>query len=413
MIVSVIGLGYIGLPTAAVIASRDIKVFGYDVNANVVNKINSGHCHIIEPGLDELVNAKVGNNYLKADTNINISDVYIIAVPTPFIKETAEIPKPDLSYIENATRKLAGVLKKGDLIILESTSPVGTTKKMESWLMEDRADLKFPSNNEKSDVNIAYCPERVLPGKVINELQNNDRVIGGLSHNCSERAAAFYKKITKGNCYVTDSKTAEMTKLTENASRDVQIAFANELSIICEDMNIDVWELIELTNKHPRVNILNPGPGVGGHCIAVDPWFIVHNSPTKSKIIKKAREINDLKPKWVIEKVLKLALELKENKHKEHITVSCYGLTFKPNIDDIRESPALSIVKELNNLDSFEVIAVEPNIKNIDDEDIRLVTLNKAITKGDIHLILVNHDDFKTSSFIKLENIIDTVGLLN
>ncbi len=413
MKVSVIGLGYIGLPTAAVIASKDIKVFGFDVNENVVNKINSGHCHIIEPGLDDLVNTKVNKSYLVADSNINISDVYIIAVPTPFIKDKAKIPKPNLSYIENASRKLAKFLKKGDLIILESTSPVGTTEKMQSWLMEERDDLKFPAITKNPDVNIAYCPERVLPGKVIDELKNNDRVIGGLSLECSEKASNFYKKITKGDCFITDARTAEMTKLTENASRDVQIAFANELSILCEDMNINVWDLIKLTNKHPRVNILNPGPGVGGHCIAVDPWFIVHNSPTKAKIIKKAREINDLKPTWVIEKVLELASIIKKNNSKNHLTISCYGLSFKPNIDDIRESPALSIVNELNNIDSFEVIAVEPNIKKIDNEAINLVTLNDAITKGDIHLILVNHDNFQTNNFTELKNVIDTVGLLN
>ena len=342
--VSVVGLGYIGLPTAAMFASRKKQVIGVDVNQNAVDTINRGEIHIVEPELDMIVHAAVKEGYLKAVTIPEPADAFLIAVPTPFKDNGSEIPEPDLRYIEAASKAIAPVLKKGDLVILESTSPVGATEQMAAWLAEARTDLSFPSfNNENTqlviDVNIAHCPERVLPGHVVRELVENDRVIGGMTPECSARAIELYKTFVEGDCVVTNARTAEMAKLTENSCRDVQIAFANELSIICDKLDIDVWELISLANRHPRINILQPGPGVGGHCIAVDPWFIVSQTPQHSRLIHTARNVHDSKPQWVIDKV-KIAIfdHIKANPNKRlvDVTVACFGLAFKPDIDDLR-----------------------------------------------------------------------------
>ncbi|WP_141678364.1 UDP-N-acetyl-D-mannosamine dehydrogenase, partial [Pseudomonas sp. AU12215] len=298
--ISVVGLGYIGLPTAAVFASRNKMVIGVDVNPLAIQTINRGEIHIVEPDLDKVVQAAVANGYLRATLIAEPADAFLVAVPTPFKGDH----EPDLSYIESACKSIAPVLKKGDLIVLESTSPVGATEQMAAWLAEARPDLSFPqTHGEASDIRVAHCPERVLPGHVLRELVENDRVIGGMTSKCSDAAVALYKIFVEGDCIITDARTAEMCKLTENSFRDVNIAFANELSMICDKLDINVWELIKLANRHPRVNVLQPGPGVGGHCIAVDPWFIIHSAPQQSKLIKTARTVNNKKPEHVIEKI--------------------------------------------------------------------------------------------------------------
>ncbi|MGF1862441.1 UDP-N-acetyl-D-mannosamine dehydrogenase [Photobacterium profundum] len=415
--ISVVGLGYIGLPTAAMFASRKIKVVGVDVSQHAVDTINQGKIHIVEPDLDMIVSAAVSEGYLKAVLSPEPADAFLIAVPTPF-KPCAEgeIPQPDLGYIEAASKAIAPVLKKGDLVILESTSPVGATEKMSAWLSAARADLTFPQNaGENSDVNIAHCPERVLPGQVVRELVENDRVIGGMTQRCSERSVALYKNFVKGECVITNARTAEMAKLTENSCRDVQIAFANELSMICDELNIDVWELISLANRHPRINILQPGPGVGGHCIAVDPWFIVSKTPEQAKIIHTARKVNDSKPKWVINKV-KLAiadfLQANPEKTAREVTIACYGLAFKPDIDDLRESPALDITKNIAKMHSGRVIAIEPNINQLPKNifNVELVTKELAASEADVHVMLVDHAEFKKENTIE-GYLIDTKGI--
>ena len=417
-IISVIGLGYIGLPTAAMFASKRKNVIGVDVSQHVVDTINAGEIHIVEPELDVMVNKAVDEGFLKATTAPEQADVFLIAVPTPFLPVETEysIPKPDLSYIKAAAKSVAKVLKRGDVVILESTSPVGATEEMAIWLAEEREDLTFPqTHGSQSDIRIAYCPERVLPGNVINELIKNDRVIGGMTESCCEAAIEVYSSFVEGNCVTTNARTAEMTKLVENASRDVGIAFANELSVICDDLDIDVWELIRLANRHPRVNILQPGPGVGGHCIAVDPWFIVDRSPDHSKLIAEARNVNDRKPLWVIDKV-KLAIAdilLKEpSKLSCDISIACYGLAFKPNIDDLRESPALLIARKTIAMHSGTVLLVEPNITSLPESlnSGQLCTLDESILEADIHLLLVDHSEFynrRPSSGI----VIDTRGI--
>lgn len=416
--VSVVGLGYIGLPTAAAFASRGINVIGVDVNQQTVDTINRGEIHIVEPELDMIVQAAVAEGYLNATLTAEPADAFLIAVPTPFYpsENADEIPQPNLSYIESAAKAIAPVLKKGDLVILESTSPVGATEQMASWLAEARSDLTFPqTHNEESDIRIAHCPERVLPGHVMRELVENDRVIGGMSAKCSEQAIALYKTFVAGDCVVTNARTAEMAKLTENSCRDVQIAFANELSIICDELDIDVWELISLANRHPRINILQPGPGVGGHCIAVDPWFIVSKTPELARIIKMAREVNDSKPNWVIDKV-KIAvsdfLQANSNKTAKDITIACYGLAFKPDIDDLRESPSLNIANEIVDFHQGTVIAVEPNVDALPESynGKELSALSKALDFADIHVLLVDHKEFKLSKPIK-GSIIDTKGI--
>ena len=411
MIVSVIGLGYIGLPTAALVASNKIKVFGIDVNQDIVNSVNKGKIHIIEPNLEELVFSAFKDGSLRASSDITNSDVYIVAVPTPFMQNH----KPDLSYIRSASKSIAKVLKIGNLVILESTSPVGTSEKMMEWMKEERPDLSFPEvgKDVKSDVFIAHCPERVLPGNIIKELISNDRIIGGISKYCSEVAHDFYTKFVKGECLLTDCRTAEMCKLIENSFRDVNIAFANELSIICDKLDINVWDLIKLANHHPRVNILNPGPGVGGHCIAVDPWFIVDSAPDESKLIRMARVVNDNKPLFIIEKLKKIVKKM--NLKQSDISIACLGLSFKPDIDDLRESPALDIVKKIYQMKFNKTYIVEPNIKKIPKslQTLELVDLKFAITSADIVLLLVDHTEFKNLdlSILSGKHIIDTRGI--
>ncbi|WP_458718247.1 UDP-N-acetyl-D-mannosamine dehydrogenase [Pseudomonas gregormendelii] len=414
--ISVIGLGYIGLPTAAVFASRKKKVIGVDVNQNAVDIINRGQIHIVEPDLDMVVHAAVTEGYLRATTKPEPADAFLIAVPTPFKGDH----EPDLSYIESASKSIASVLKKGDLVILESTSPVGATEQMATWLADARPDLSFPqTHGEDSDIRIAHCPERVLPGHVLRELVQNDRVIGGMTSKCSELAISLYKVFVQGECIVTNARTAEMCKLTENSFRDVNIAFANELSMICGKLEINVWELIQLANRHPRVNILQPGPGVGGHCIAVDPWFIVSKTPEQAKLIRAAREVNDSKPEWVIESVKIAIAELllkRPTKTAADLTIACFGLAFKPNIDDLRESPALEISLKIAQMHPGQVFAVEPNIIEFQDnntETIELKSIEQALDQADILVLLVDHAEFKNIDLnaIKKKSIIDTRGI--
>ncbi|MBO2674530.1 UDP-N-acetyl-D-mannosamine dehydrogenase [Shewanella algae] len=415
--ISVIGLGYIGLPTAAMFASRKKKVIGVDVNQHAVDTINQGKIHIVEPDLDLIVHTAVIEGYMKAVTTAEPADAFLIAVPTPFkpCKE-AEIPEPDLSYIQSACNGIAPVLKKGDLVILESTSPVGATEQVAEWLANARPDLSFPQNaGNEADVNVAHCPERVLPGHVVRELVENDRVIGGMSSRCSERSVELYKTFVQGECVITNARTAEMAKLTENSCRDVQIAFANELSVICDKLDIDVWELIALANRHPRINILQPGPGVGGHCIAVDPWFIVSKTPTEAQLIHTARKVNDAKPEWVIDKV-KLAiadfLQANPNKTTKDVAIACYGLAFKPDIDDLRESPAMTITQKIAQMHVGRVIAVEPNIEQLPRklEHMELLDFKSASEVADIHVLLVDHKEFKAEVIIS-NYIVDTKGI--
>ncbi|OVZ59867.1 UDP-N-acetyl-D-mannosamine dehydrogenase [Pigmentiphaga sp. NML030171] len=414
--ISVIGLGYIGLPTAAVFASRKKKVIGVDVNAKAVDTINRGEIHIVEPDLDIVVRAAVTDGYLSATTQPQPADAFLIAVPTPF-KEGHE---PDLAYIESASKAIAPVLKKGNLVVLESTSPVGATEQMAQWLAEARPDLKFPqTHGEDSDIRIAHCPERVLPGHVLRELVSNDRVIGGMTPKCSEAASRLYEIFVQGECIVTNARTAEMCKLTENSFRDTNIAFANELSIICDKLGINVWELIRLANRHPRVNILQPGPGVGGHCIAVDPWFIVSTTPEEARLIRTAREVNDSKPYWVLDKV-KIAitehLEANPSKTIKDVIIACLGLAFKPDIDDLRESPAVEICRELVNNHGGPVLAVEPNVKELPPKLAEIFTLSDteaALTQADIVILLVDHKEFKAIPRNRISGIavIDTRGV--
>jgi UDP-N-acetyl-D-mannosaminuronic acid dehydrogenase len=410
--ISIIGLGYIGLPTAAVFASRKIKVIGVDVNQHTVDTINRGQIHIVEPDLDMVVHAAVTEGYLRATTQPEAADVFLVAVPTPFKGDH----EPDLAYIEAASKSIAPVLKRGDLVILESTSPVGTTEQMAAWLAESRPDLTFPqSHGEDSDIRVAHCPERVLPGQVLRELVQNDRVIGGMTPKCSAAATALYKIVVQGECIITSSRTAEMCKLTENSFRDVNIAFANELSIICDKLGINVWELIPLANHHPRVNILKPGPGVGGHCIAVDPWFITASCPNESRLIRMARHVNDGKPEWVIQKVdVEVAKFLSQNPEKtiSDIVICCYGLSFKADIEDLRESPALSIAKRIIKIYQARIILVEPNISDLPDTlgSGTLIEFCTARTEADIHVLLVDHKEFKGNK-PRGGYVIDTRGI--
>ena len=407
--VSVIGLGYIGLPTAAVIASRGIEVIGIDVSEKAVDTINQGKVHIVEPDLDMVVQAAVTMGKLRASLSPEPAEAFMIAVPTPF----KEGKKPDLSFIQKAAEAIAPVLDKGNLIILESTSPVGATEKLAAWLQALRPDLTFPgqASGKEPDMYVAHCPERVLPGRVLEELVSNDRIIGGLSEECSEKAISLYKTFVRGECISTNARTAEMAKLTENSFRDVNIAFANELSVICDELKINVWELITLANRHPRVNILSPGPGVGGHCIAVDPWFIVDSAPESARIIRTAREINDAKPGYVIDKVKSAADEFKRP------VIACLGLAFKPDIDDLRESPALDITEALASSDIGQVIAVEPNIGEIPEKlgslGVELASLESALERANVLVVLVDHKQFKAlhAGDVNTKLVVDTRGL--
>lgn len=392
--VSVLGLGYIGLPTAAMFASRKIPVVGVDVNQSVVETINEGGIHIVEPDLDIVVRTAVERGYLRAVTRPEPASAFLIAVPTP-IREPDHIP--DVRYVEAAAKSIAPVLQPGNLVVIESTSPVGTTEAVAEWLAAARPDLTFPqTHGEQSDVRIAYCPERVLPGKVIHELVSNDRVIGGMTARCSAEAIALYRSFVTGDCIVTNARTAEMSKLTENSFRDVNIAFANELSIICDRLGIDVWELIALANRHPRVQILQPGAGVGGHCIAVDPWFIVAATPEDARLIRTAREVNDHKPEWVLSKVDAALAAFQGGAGPRRPVVACYGLAFKPDIDDLRDSPAVTIARRIAADERCELIVVEPNIDKLPAvlESVELVSAEVA-GRADIHVLLVDHSDFK------------------
>ena len=392
------GLGYIGLPTAVIAAKNGIQVTGVDINPAVVEMTNNGHLHIIEPGLEEMLREVVQSGALKASANPEICDAYFMVVPTPF-KGNHE---PDISYVESATRAVIPFLKAGDLYVIESTSPVGTTEIMRDIIFTERPELK-------DKIYIAYCPERVLPGNVIYELVHNDRVIGGINEESTEKAIEFYSQFVQGTLHRTNAKTAEMCKLTENSSRDVQIAFANELSLICDKAGINVWELITLANKHPRVNILWPGCGVGGHCIAVDPYFITADFPAESRLISKAREINNYKSFWCAEKIQNEMLKF-ELEHHRKPCVAMMGLAFKPNIDDLRESPAKYIVsKVMQSCNNADILVVEPNIK--EHNVFKLTDYNEAYKKADIVVMLVAHDLFKTLPYCIDKVVLDFCGI--
>ncbi len=416
MKVSVIGLGYIGLPTAAVLASRKVEVVGVDVNQNAVDMINRGEIHIVEPELDILVRAAVQTGYLRATMLAEKADAFMVAVPTPFKGEH----EPDLSYIKSAAEAIATVLEKGNMVILESTSPVGTTEKMMGWMKELRPDLSFPDfggNGGEADISVAHCPERVLPGHVVRELVENDRIIGGVTTACAQHASELYKIFVKADCLITDCRTAELSKLVENSFRDVNIAFANELSLICDKLKINVWEMIKLANRHPRVNILQPGPGVGGHCIAVDPWFIVDSTPNEAKLIRTARLVNDSKPNFVLEKI-RQAIEV-TGKEKAELTIACLGLAFKPDIDDLRESPALKIAQQVGLMGFTKLVLVEPNIDEIphgfDVPTTELMDLESALLEADVVVLLVEHMLFKEMDLGVLsgKQVVDTRGIWN
>jgi UDP-N-acetyl-D-mannosaminuronic acid dehydrogenase len=398
--VVMIGLGYIGLPTAALIANNNIHVHGVDINPNVVETINAGKIHIVEPSLEEAVAKAVSDGYLKASTTPVLANTYLIVVPTPFKAKN----EPDISFVEAATKGIIPLLKEGDLYIIESTSPIGTTEKMMKLIYGERPELI-------DKLYIAYCPERVLPGNVMYELVHNDRVIGGVNDMSTQKAISFYSQFVKGELHQTNARTAEMCKLTENSSRDVQIAFANELSLICDKADINVWDLIHLANKHPRVNILQPGCGVGGHCIAVDPYFIVADYPLESQIIGKAREINNYKSFWCAEKVKSAKLEF-QLKHGRKANVAIMGLAFKPNIDDLRESPAKYIAQKVLQ-DSHDDVCfiVEPNIDN--HKVFKLTPYNEAVEKADIIVFLVAHNEFKNLDIDKSKIVIDFCGVTN
>jgi UDP-N-acetyl-D-mannosaminuronic acid dehydrogenase len=406
--VSVIGLGYIGLPTCAIFARSDLTVIGVDVNASVVEKINRGEVHIVEPDLDGLIQKVVSTGKLRAFTTPQPADAFVIAVPTPITSDR----KPDVSYVMEATRSIASVLKAGDLVVLESTSPVGTTRKMSALLAEARPDLTFPhTHGDDADVMVAYSPERVLPGKVLIELINNDRSVGGLSKRSSARTVELYSSFVAGDLFITSAESAELVKLTENAFRDTNIAFANELAAVCQDLSLNVWEVIDLANHHPRVNILQPGPGVGGHCIAVDPYFIIDAAPDNTRLMSTARLINSDRPHAVVRDIQAL---LEPGKIQ---TVACLGLSFKPNIDDLRESPAVEVVKLLADIPNLRLLAAEPHTTALPHEleglGIRFTDALTAIDKADIVVLLVDHRQFALidSEALGDKKLVDTRGL--
>lgn len=396
--VVMVGLGYIGLPTAALIAQNKTNVHGVDINPKVVETINAGKIHIVEPELDQAVANAVKQGYLRAAVKPVEADTYLIVVPTPFTGNH----EPDISFVKSATQGIIPLLKKGDLYIIESTSPIGTTEKMMHLIFSERPELE-------GEIYIAYCPERVLPGNVMYELVHNDRVIGGVDERSTEKAVSFYKNFIKGDLHKTNARTAEMCKLVENSSRDVQIAFANELSLICDRADINVWELINLANKHPRVTILQPGSGVGGHCIAVDPYFIVADYPMESQIIGKAREINNYKSFWCAEKIQTAKLEF-ELKHGKIPNIALMGLAFKPNIDDLRESPAKYIAqKVLQNSNNEQYFIVEPNIE--EHNVFKLTDYRDAVEKADIIVFLVAHNEFKDLKIADDKVVLDFCGV--
>jgi UDP-N-acetyl-D-mannosaminuronic acid dehydrogenase len=390
--VSVIGLGYIGLPTAALIARSGMRVLGIDVSPHVVETVNSGRVHIEEVDLDGLVQGVVARGTLRASTQVEPSDVFVIAVPTPVSEDHA----PDISYVLAAARTIAPVLKAGDTVILESTSPVGTTEAMRDLLAQLRPDIRMPGKGgaAAADISIAYCPERVLPGRILVELIDNDRCIGGITPRCARKALSFYRQFVRGQCITTTARAAEMVKLVENSFRDVNIAFANELSVIAEGMGIDVWEVIRLANRHPRVNILQPGPGVGGHCIAVDPWFIVHGDPKNARIIRTAREVNDAKTDHVVARASDLIDEALGG------DIACLGLAFKANIDDFRESPAVKVAARLARRYGRRIKLVEPYASDLPMDFVgtgaELMDLDSALERCSTFIVLVDHDLFRS-----------------
>lgn len=405
--VCVIGLGYIGLPTAGVLGSKGFQVHGVDVNEQAVELINKGKIHIYEPDLDILVKQVVESGNLVAASAPEEADIYILAVPTPF----KENHKPDLTYVEEATKAIISYVKPGNIVVLESTSPIGTTEKIAQWILEEREDLTI--GDGESRIYVSHCPERVLPGQILRELVENDRIIGGIDEESTNKTVEFYETFVTGNVLKTNARTAELAKLTENSFRDVNIAFANELSMICDQLDVNVWELIGLANHHPRVNILQPGPGVGGHCIAVDPWFIVDAAPEYSQLIHTARNVNNNKPYHILKQIVKSL------KNINNPTVSFLGLTFKANIDDLRESPAKKIVEEFCDLNLSNVIVCEPHIKelpnSLKNKKLELLTVEQAIVKSQIVVLLVDHNEFKNldKNILKNKKIIDAKGVLS
>ncbi len=414
--VCVLGLGYVGLPTAAAIATQRIPVVGVDINPATVDTINDGRIHLVEPELDVAVQATVTRGFLTASTTPEKADAFLLAVPTPFKQDR----EPDLSYIEAAAKSIAPLLEVGNLVILESTSPVGATETLSKWLAEQRPDLTFPHEaGDASDIRVAHCPERVLPGKVMFEISHNDRVIGGISPACGQAARQLYETFVRGECVVTDARTAELCKLTENASRDVNIAFANELSLVCDQLGVDVWELIELANRHPRINILQPGPGVGGHCIAVDPWFIISQAREQTPLMQAARAVNDTKPNWVedkVEEAIARFIEMNPSRKREEVSVACFGLAFKADIDDLRESPALAIALRLAEAHPGPVIGVEPNIDTLPDSckgsKLKLESTEQALLTADVYVLLVDHRQFRGFNPTRAGRVtVDTRGI--
>lgn len=395
--ICVMGLGYIGLPTASLLGTKGYDVHGVDISQEVVDTINDGNIHIVEPDLDILVKSAVGAGKLRASIEPTEADVFIIAVPTPFIGDH----EPDLSYVEQATKTISPFIKPGNLILLESTSPVGTTDEVVADI------LSKEGHKVGEDIFLAYCPERVLPGQILIELVQNDRIVGGINEASSKKAISFYQTFVNGKVLPTTAKTAELVKLTENSFRDVNIAFANELSVIADADDINVWEVIQLANRHPRVNILQPGPGVGGHCIAVDPWFIVSRTPELTRLIRSAREVNDAKPAWVMNKVRNYAGKFKNP------VIGCLGLAFKADVDDLRESPALEIVRKIQKDGIGSVIVCEPNLNTSDEFE--LSSLDETIKKSDIILLLVNHREFSSLTALSLKDklLIDTRGVVS
>ena len=410
--VSVIGLGHIGLPTAAMFASRGVKVIGVDINQETVDVINQGKTHFLEPRLDRLVQLGVSNGCLRATTIPEPSDAFLIAVPTPLTTDN----QPNLDFVRASVESIAPVLASANVVILESTSPVGTTERLRDWLVAARPDLRFPAfGNNVADICIAYCPERVLPGQAIRELEYNDRVIGGLTTICSQRASQIYRIFAKGNLHFTTSRLAEMTKLAENSFRDVNIAYANELSLICDTLRLDVRELIELANRHPRVNILQPGCGVGGHCIAIDPWFIADGAPDETQLIQTARKVNDSKPDWVVDKIKQeIQSIVADGRNEADIVIALLGLAFKPDIADLRGSPALQIANTLQECTKAKIVAVEPNIASPRQllEGIQMCDFETALSKANIIALLVAHTQFSSlrTRLRNRQSLVDVAG---